>query len=302
MAIKGMLAHKHLQDSTVTRALLSAAVIVELDQIATNTTAIGTNATNLSNHIAQKGQADGFAPLNANTKLPTSYLEASALAEYKGEPADEAAMVALSGVGPTDWVFRQDSGTIYFFTSGDSTDAANWTEMSAPNTGVISVNGQTGAITLAAVASSGDANDLSNLAAVGISGDAADLTGLSAVATSGMASDVAFADATDQFVATTVSGALAEAMTAVGTATQAAADAETASTLVSGSISGAQDDTNKSFTVAGVDPSKQILFFRDGAEVVQAGFATLSGSTVTFIANAAAPASDENLTVVGYPN
>lgn len=295
----GIKAFKQIEAGTVTRSLLAAAVITELDQIATNTTAIAAINDSL-------GQPNGIATLNAQGALTASQIHSLALHGYAGEVNSEAEMLALTTnidgtpIEKGDRVDRLDLGRTLIFSGGDLTDAANWKKILAENTVVTSlrntsgtVMGEVGVVTLADVA---------------FSGAAADVSGLADVATSGAAADVSLADAGELYDATTVEAALAEVM---GDLNQEVADrqnainnvktdAVTAATLVEGTVTGTQDDSNNAFTISGVDTSKHVFFFRDGIEQLAAGFASRSGSSVT--TTISAPASDEALKVFGYPN
>lgn len=68
---------------------------------------------------------------------------------YLGTVADESAMVAIPA-SINDWVIRSDQDKVYVLTAADPSQLSSWTELAYPPTGVTSVNGQTGAVTLAA--------------------------------------------------------------------------------------------------------------------------------------------------------
>ncbi len=284
MSIK---AFKQIEAGTVTLSLLEASVQTSLANVAANTTGIA--AIN-----SAKAQPSGFASLDAGGKVPANQMPPVALSEYKGEVADEAAMVLLTAE-QGDWVSRTDDASDYILGGADSTVAANWRLITSPNTGVTSmantsgsISGQNGAVTLADIA---------------FSGQAADIAGLSDVATSGDGADVSFSDGSSIFTAIDVDGALTEVMTKVNSnkvATDIAiGNAVTGAQLISGVLAGTQDDANNAFTVSGIDTTRAVFMYRDGIEQLSSGFATLSGSNITTVISA--PASDEVIKVFGYP-
>ncbi len=80
--------------------------------------------------------------------VPTSALPAIAITEYLGAVANQAAMLALVGQ-KGDWCTRTDLGTTWIITGNDPTQLASWTALSYPTAPVLSVNGQTGVVSLA---------------------------------------------------------------------------------------------------------------------------------------------------------
>lgn len=88
-------------------------------------------------------------------KLSTSQIPDLAVTEYKGDVADQTAMLAVSGE-KGDWVTRQDDGKVYIITGDDPTSASDWAAITYPAAAVQSVAGKTGAVTLAA----GDLTDV----------------------------------------------------------------------------------------------------------------------------------------------
>ncbi len=278
----GMKAWKQIEAGSVRRNLLEAPVQAELDQIAVNTGGIA--AIN-----SARGAASGIATLDAGGKVPQSQIPAVALSEYKGDVADAAAMTALTAQ-QGDWCTRQDEGVDYILSGSDSSVAADWRPISSPNNGVTSVNGNTGAVTLAAAAFSGAAADISGLADIATSGSANDAS------YDGSATNYLAGDTSAGAALTTLDAKAKQNADAIVTAKGAAVNA---ATLVNGTLTGVQDDANPTFTVSGVDTSKKILFFRDGIEQLTSGFATISGDTITTVISN--PASDEAMVVVGYP-
>lgn len=81
--------------------------------------------------------------------VPSAQIPAIAITEYLGSVASQSAMLALAGQ-KGDWAIRTDLGTTWVITGNDPTSLASWTALSYPTAPVTSVNGQTGAVTLAA--------------------------------------------------------------------------------------------------------------------------------------------------------
>jgi hypothetical protein len=80
-------------------------------------------------------------------KLPVSQLPDIAVKEYLGAPADQTAMLGLSGQRG-DWCTRLDDGKVWIITAEPSSILGNWRAMTYPNAPVLSVAGRTGSITL----------------------------------------------------------------------------------------------------------------------------------------------------------
>lgn len=95
---------------------------------------------------AQKAAANGLATLGADSKIPTSQLPALAITETF-VVASQAAMLALSAQ-PGDIAVRTDQSKTYILTADPASSLGNWQELLTPTDTVISVNGQTGAVTL----------------------------------------------------------------------------------------------------------------------------------------------------------
>lgn len=97
----------------------------------------------------QPGHAGGLAgPLDADGKIPASQMPSISLGEYKGEVANEAAMIALTAE-PGDTCQRTDFAPprVYLLLTSPASTASNWASVSGY---VVSVNGETGAVTLSA--------------------------------------------------------------------------------------------------------------------------------------------------------
>ena len=76
------------------------------------------------------------------------WTDPAALSTYKGNVADEAAMIALSSAVAGDWCFREDEEVPYILAEAPYSTAANWKPVSGPAAAVTSVNGETGAVNL----------------------------------------------------------------------------------------------------------------------------------------------------------
>lgn len=98
--------------------------------------------TNLVSDLALKADLVGGV-------VPSAQIPAIAITEFLGSVANQAAMLALSGQRG-DWCIRTDLSMAYVITGTDPTQLSDWTGMAYPTAPVTSVNGQTGAVTLAA--------------------------------------------------------------------------------------------------------------------------------------------------------
>lgn len=105
-----------------------------------------TNARADARISAQAGVADGLATLGSDGKIPTSQLPALAITDTF-VVASQAAMLALTAeVG--DIAVRTDLNKSYILKTAGASTLANWQELLTPTDTVLSVNGQTGAVTL----------------------------------------------------------------------------------------------------------------------------------------------------------
>ncbi len=122
-------------------------------------------ATAVDTRVAiQKGVANGLATLGSDNKIPSAQLPAIAITDTF-PVASQAAMLALTAeVG--DVAVRTDLNKSFILkTAGDST-LSNWQELLTPTDAVLSVNGQTGAVSLTAAGLGAlvAANNLSDVA------------------------------------------------------------------------------------------------------------------------------------------
>jgi hypothetical protein len=97
---------------------------------------------------SERGQADGYAPLDAGGKLPSAHLPPLAITETF-VVSGEAAMLALPAqVG--DVCVRTDTGASLILAAAPASTLANWVALGGAGGGVTSVDGQTGAVDLSA--------------------------------------------------------------------------------------------------------------------------------------------------------
>ena len=94
-----------------------------------------------------KGAANGYAPLDANSLIPTTNLPPLAVNEVF-TPIDQAAMLALTAQRG-DMAIRVDNSRTYVLSTDAPSVLANWKEVMAAGQ-VQSVNGQTGVVSLTA--------------------------------------------------------------------------------------------------------------------------------------------------------
>jgi hypothetical protein len=132
-----------------------------LDQMAAPTAAVSLNSqkiTNLANPVdngdavslgylnGQKGANNGIASLDGTGKIPSSELPAIAIASVY-VVASEAAMLALpSDIG--EIAIRTDVSKSFILSASPASTLANWKELLTPPDAVLSVDSQTGNVTL----------------------------------------------------------------------------------------------------------------------------------------------------------
>lgn len=105
-----------------------------------------TNARVDARIALQAGQVDGLATLGSDGKIPTSQLPALAITDTF-VVASQVAMLALTAeVG--DIAVRSDQNKTYILKTAGASTLGNWQELLTPTDNVLSVNGQTGAVTL----------------------------------------------------------------------------------------------------------------------------------------------------------
>jgi len=108
------------------------------------------NALDAKQDTSEKGAANGYAPLDASTLIPSAYLPPLAITEYLGNFADLTAALANAGVQASqrgDWFTTTSDGS-YVVVVDNPTIPADVTQITTPGGGVTSVNGQTGVVSL----------------------------------------------------------------------------------------------------------------------------------------------------------
>lgn len=101
------------------------------------------DVTGLSGALALKADLDGGG------KILASQIPAIAISEWLGTVANQSAMLALVGQRG-DFCTRTDQGAVYILIADDPTQLSSWLLWPYPAAPVVSVNGQTGAVTIAA--------------------------------------------------------------------------------------------------------------------------------------------------------
>lgn len=108
----------------------------------TTTKAYVDNADSLLVPISEVGTASGIAPLDASSKIPSTYLPAIAITNTF-VVASQAAMLALVA-GTGDVAIRTDVSKSYILQGSDPTVLSGWLELISPNTAIQTVNGKSG--------------------------------------------------------------------------------------------------------------------------------------------------------------
>lgn len=117
---------------------------------------------------AQKGAVNGLATLGADQKIPSSQIPATAITDTF-VVASQAAMLALSTAETGDVAVRTDINKSFILKGTDPSVLADWQELLTPTDAVISVNGQTGAVSLSAADVGAQASDSDLTAIAGLS-------------------------------------------------------------------------------------------------------------------------------------
>jgi len=134
----------------------SATTDTELGYLSGVTSAVQTQL-NAKIPSTEKGAANGVAPLDASSKIASTYLPTLALSEVF-VVANEAAQLALTAE-EGDVAVRTDENKSYIHNGGTAGDMTDWQELLTPTDAVLSVNGQTGVVSL----DTGDVAEGSNL-------------------------------------------------------------------------------------------------------------------------------------------
>jgi hypothetical protein len=108
---------------------------------------VGHNHDTTYEQLARKAQANGYAPLDANSLVPTIHIPPLAVTDTF-VAANQAEMLALTAQRG-DLCIRTDTGRTYVLAAEPASTLANWKEVLAAGQ-VTSVNGQTGVVNLTA--------------------------------------------------------------------------------------------------------------------------------------------------------
>lgn len=119
------------------------------------------------------GTASGNVPvINASGKLETSILPAIAITDVF-EVASQSEMLALSSAEQGDIAVRSDINRSFILRQSPYSTLANWVELKTPTDTVLSVNGQTGAVTITSITgNAGTATTLQTARTIATSGAA----------------------------------------------------------------------------------------------------------------------------------
>ncbi|MBI2283319.1 MAG: hypothetical protein HYU71_06400 [Bacteroidetes bacterium] len=97
-------------------------------------------------NVANKGAANGYAPIGSDSKIATTYLPAITMNNVF-TAASQSAMLALSAV-VGDMCVRTDSTITYVLQVAAPSNPAAWVKILSPSAPVSSVNGKTGVVSL----------------------------------------------------------------------------------------------------------------------------------------------------------
>jgi hypothetical protein len=140
----------------------------------------------------EKGAANGVATLGSDSKIPVSQLPALAITQ-SFVVASQAAQLALTAQ-EGDVAIRSDLSKSFIHNGGSAGTMADWNELLAPEGGVTSVNGMSGAVTITTITgNAGTATALQTGRTIAMTGDvawtsasfngSANVTGVSTLAT-----------------------------------------------------------------------------------------------------------------------
>lgn len=143
-----------MADKTPVKAIFTGSDVTSLGEFVSGdtvpVTAGGTGATTASGARTSLGLVPGTDVASlVGGKIPSAQIPDIAISDYLGSVASQVLMLALSGQ-KGDWCTRSDLGTNWIITGDDPTLLAGWTQLSYPTAPVISVNGETGAVSLSA--------------------------------------------------------------------------------------------------------------------------------------------------------
>ena len=253
---KNLIGRNQIADGAISRVELDVALQNEITQITTN-------KNNIQAIINSKGAANGLATLGADGKLSASQIPQITISDFLGEVSSEAGLLTLTGQRG-DWAIRTDNKTSYMLIAENATLAASWKAIVTPDDGVTALRNTSGTQT-------------------GLNG----VVTLADVAFSGSANDVSFADAS--YTATTVKGALVEVM---GKVSDVEADVATLETAMSGKLAlagfspyveltGTINGTNDTFT-SPVDLTGAKVVAMMGGQIIHGTEFSIAGNNVKF--------------------
>lgn len=145
ITVDGLTADRAVVTDGTKKLASSATTATELGYVSGVTSAIQTQLNDKLDD-SQRGAPNGVASLDAGGKVPQSELPAIAITDTF-VVASQAAMLALSAE-TGDIAVRTDLNKTFILAGSDPTILANWQELLTPTDTVLSVNGQTGAVTL----------------------------------------------------------------------------------------------------------------------------------------------------------
>ena len=253
---KNLIGRNQIADAAISLVELDVALQNEITQITTN-------KNNIQAIIDSKGAANGLATLGADGKLSASQIPQITISDFLGEVSSEAGLLTLTGQRG-DWAIRTDNKTSYMLIAENATLAASWKAIVTPDDGVTALRNTSGTQT-------------------GLNG----VVTLADVAFSGSANDVSFADAS--YTATTVKGALVEVM---GKVSDVEADVATLETAMSGKLAlagfspyveltGTINGTNDTFT-SPVDLTGAKVVAMMGGQIIHGTEFSIAGNNVKF--------------------
>lgn len=137
-------------------SLAYSAVLVAWGDISGTLTDQTDLATALNDKISstEKGAVSGVATLDAGGKIPSSQLPLIALVDVTPVASQSAQLALTAQKG--DVAVRTDQNKSYMHNGGTAGTMADWQELLTPTDTVLSVNGQTGVVTLGAALSKTD--------------------------------------------------------------------------------------------------------------------------------------------------
>jgi hypothetical protein len=143
-----------MADKVPVKAIFTGSDVTALGEFAAGDTipvaSGGTGATSASGARTSLGVVPGTDVASlVGGKIPADQIPDIAITDYLGAAANQSAMLALSGQ-KGDWCTRTDDGKVYIITGTNPTLIGSWTALTYPASAVVSVNGETGIVTLSA--------------------------------------------------------------------------------------------------------------------------------------------------------